>query len=51
MINIDRLIAAGVPCEMVFETAWWFSHYGNDSDFERYVCEFRSGQRERVNDG
>lgn len=51
MPDIDRLIAAGLPCEIAFETAWWFDRYGNDSDFERYVCELNNGQRERVNDG
>ena len=51
MPDFDRLIAAGLPCEIAFETAWWFDRYGNDSDFERYVCELNNGQRERVNDG
>ena len=51
MLDIDRLIAAGLPSEAAFETAWWFAHYGNDSGLERYVCELRNGQRERGNDG
>ena len=46
MLDIDRLIAAGLPSEAAFETAWWFAHY-----LERYVCELRNDQRERVNDG
>lgn len=51
MIYIDQLIDAGLPAEVSFEVAWWFAHYGNDSDFDRYVCELKNGQRERVNDG
>lgn len=51
MFEIDRLIAAGLSGEIAYETAWWFAHYGNDSDFERYIREFQYGQREQVNDG
>lgn len=51
MINVERLVAAGLPGDIAFEAAWWFAHYGNESDFERYVCELQNGQRERVNDG
>jgi len=51
MYGLDRLIAAGMSADMAWETAYWFAHYGNDSDFERYILEFQNGQRERVNDG
>lgn len=51
MRTFERLVSVGIPEELAFETAWWFSHYGNESDLERFICELTNGQRERVNDG
>jgi len=51
MLDIDHLIAAGLPSEPLLRRPGGFAHYGNDNDLERYVCELRNGQRERVNDG
>lgn len=51
MYAFNRLIAAGMPAEIAWETAYWFTYYANDSDMERYIKEYQNRQRERVNDG
>lgn len=50
LYGFQRLIAAGVPENAAWETAFWFEHYGNDNDFDRYICEVENGQRERITD-
>lgn len=51
MRTIDRLISAGMSANDAYEVVFWFTHHGNDSDMERYVCEFERGQRQRPHDG
>lgn len=51
MYAIDRLINAGMKAEDAFDAVFWFVYHGNDSDMERYICEFERGQRQRPNNG
>ena len=45
MYGLDRLIEAGMPEDVAYDTASWFNFYGNANDFERYMCELENGQR------
>lgn len=47
MCEIDRLISAGMSADEAYEIVFWMTHYGNDSDMERYILEFERGQRQR----